>query len=161
MEAGQITARNVAISCPHPLIAELSVPYRGGCKSQRFPNSNTVFDKGLSLIIPAARGRWCLETIGNVSCCLPCPIAEWTYSKGSPPLLRVFNSFLMADRVYTSDDAVVRSLDSGTCLLFRAYIRCSAGQRNPSALSDDHSVSWACFYGGKPLISRSLFPAYI
>jgi hypothetical protein len=32
-------------------------------------------------------GRLCLPTptlVGNVSCCLPCPSTDWTYSDGVP-----------------------------------------------------------------------------
>ncbi|PTU24608.1 hypothetical protein P175DRAFT_0426348 [Aspergillus ochraceoroseus IBT 24754] len=49
-------------SCPFPFIAELSVPYHGGYLG----------------------GRWCKPVpiaVEDVSCCIPCPISDWRYTK--------------------------------------------------------------------------------
>ncbi|KAL3460084.1 hypothetical protein BJX64DRAFT_278699 [Aspergillus heterothallicus] len=58
------TSQSSYVKCPDPFINELAIPYTGGYE----------------------RGRWCkpvpLSADGPVSCCIPCPITDWRYSRG-------------------------------------------------------------------------------
>ncbi|KAL3462499.1 hypothetical protein BJX64DRAFT_299560 [Aspergillus heterothallicus] len=69
-------ATSIIVSCPPPFIAEASIMDGGGYIG----------------------GRWCKE-IATISCCFPCPITDWRYSRGFTlemiPWIGVFSLVLL------------------------------------------------------------------
>ena len=51
-------ATNTTLSCPAPFLSESDYPGSGGFQA----------------------GRFCGQVVAGLSCCLPCPVAQWVFS---------------------------------------------------------------------------------
>jgi hypothetical protein len=69
--------------CPVPFLQEDLFPSTGGCTAPLIIAGLllwTLADRvGFCLLVIG--GRYC-QPVGDISCCLPCPIAAWTYGDG-------------------------------------------------------------------------------